>query len=278
MQWGAEIPVNGVRPAWLSDEEAMLAGWKRSISDQETRIWSVPDAWTAGSICRDTYAERGWINVEALRLPVNHWAYRVIEAGFEPWRGGDAAPADWDGGDVLLRDDRLIKWSHHNIGWIHWSTGGDIIGYRKKAAAIDPPSPADPLPPGFYVAATKRGGNHGRQPHLVEVKSHNDIYAFIAAAERLPYHSGGTIYVIAEYDWSPVSADMVRDIEGQSPNVGRGTLSFAKFSEQPAADPLTITITGPQASGKTRWAELIRNLPAALLGYPVPVVVDGEEG
>jgi len=41
-------------------------------------------------------------------------------------------------------------------------------------------------------------------------------------------------------------------------------------------EKLTITITGPQGSGKTRWAEAIRAMSASNGDLPNPVIVDPE--
>lgn len=55
----------------------------------------------------------------------------AIPEGMKAWAGGDAAPADWDGGPVLLRDgkwdDRIsLKGSHW---WQHDDEDDDIVGY-----------------------------------------------------------------------------------------------------------------------------------------------------
>jgi hypothetical protein len=57
----------------------------------------------------------------------------ALDAGYEPWGGGDVAPADWDHtDDVILRNGDygdgvcVTDWRHSNEQW-------DIIGYRKRA-------------------------------------------------------------------------------------------------------------------------------------------------
>lgn len=39
-------------------------------------------------------------------------------------------------------------------------------------------------------------------------------------------------------------------------------------------EKLTITITGPQGSGKTRWATLIQEIAASRPDLPAPEIVD----
>ena len=60
---------------------------------------------------------------------MNDYVNIAIKAGFEPWGGGDSAPEDWDGGEVLFRNNltgRPVRpWNGR--GFSH-----DIIGYRKR--------------------------------------------------------------------------------------------------------------------------------------------------
>jgi hypothetical protein len=62
----------------------------------------------------------------------------TIPAGMKPWHGGDSAPEDWDGGDVLLRSGGIQPspptdycWGH---GWLE-NGMGDIIAYTPLAAS-----------------------------------------------------------------------------------------------------------------------------------------------
>lgn len=60
----------------------------------------------------------------------------IIAAGFEPWGGGDNAPGDWDGGEVLVRNKQTEGGNNGGIGW-NWAAGDwgrCIIGYKRKAA------------------------------------------------------------------------------------------------------------------------------------------------
>lgn len=46
-------------------------------------------------------------------------------------------------------------------------------------------------------------------------------------------------------------------------------------NEIPMTDKLTITITGPQGSGKTRWAMHLANHVPIWDALPIPIIVDG---
>jgi hypothetical protein len=69
--------------------------------------------------------------------------------GFSYWPGGDAAPADWDGGPVLLRGgsvvrpgegDNALVWSHPHMSVGYEEIAGDIIGYHKRTPAAATPA------------------------------------------------------------------------------------------------------------------------------------------
>lgn len=55
----------------------------------------------------------------------------AVERGFTYWPGGDAAPADWDGGEVLLRKGEKCNPAYW--AWSKFIPTHDIIGYRKKS-------------------------------------------------------------------------------------------------------------------------------------------------
>lgn len=60
--------------------------------------------------------------------------------GFEPWYGGDEAPGDWDGSEVLFatgatcKDDNASAWY-----WRHNGASYNIIGYKKKETPMEYP-------------------------------------------------------------------------------------------------------------------------------------------
>lgn len=110
--WGPEIPiVDGVRPAWLGGDE--------TIQGRYDWVTLTCEAWRFN-----------WQQVIAIRLPRTHWAYLPLSRGFTPWAGGDEAPGDWDGQNVM------IGAGHESAGrifdWSKVGNAGDIIGYRRR--------------------------------------------------------------------------------------------------------------------------------------------------
>lgn len=95
----------------------------------------------------DTFVGRGTSADEALRdaarnaraalaaVPTIPATGEAIPEGMKPWRGGDAAPSDWDGGKVLFRDGKIEPYSHKDhICWCHKEPNpSDIIAYTPKA-------------------------------------------------------------------------------------------------------------------------------------------------
>lgn len=76
-----------------------------------------------------TCSDVGWDEACALYLPRTHWAAPAIEGGWRPWAGGDAAPDDWDGGEVLLRCGETFRKPGR---WGHLSSDFDVVGYKPK--------------------------------------------------------------------------------------------------------------------------------------------------
>lgn len=125
MEYGPEIKVNGVRPAWLRDEENIMTTWRH------------------GEVAGPYFAEYiyGWEgSVTAIALPTDHPYYLATSRGFTYWPGGDDAPGDWEPGSEVL-------WRNGNVKegqWWNWCIGqkqgggepkeSDIIGYRPKAS------------------------------------------------------------------------------------------------------------------------------------------------
>lgn len=126
-QYGPPIPVNGVRPEWLRDNEMCLA----ITADREPQ--SPREAW-----------EWRWPLMKAIRLPITHPAsicqQRALdhpdEAPFYPVHADGTVPVDYDGGDVLLRDSSVARYSI----LLHWSEAliATIVGYRRKATTAGP--------------------------------------------------------------------------------------------------------------------------------------------
>jgi len=125
MEYGSQIEVNGKRPVWLADDELCQPCW----SDGR---------WYVGGLVAAKYVS-GWNAVTKIRLPKEHWVNAVIEQGYWPWAGGDKAPHDWDGGEVLRRDG---KTAFANV-WCHAGIFSDIIGYKRKVVEKTGPMSAD---------------------------------------------------------------------------------------------------------------------------------------
>jgi len=138
IEWGAEIAVDGKRPEWLRDETGDLQVWSVSIDGYEDRNKLSHLSGDDGS--ENWFSpEAGCNMVRAIKLPATHDYYKATSRGFTYWPGGESAPADWDGGEVLdvYRNVQKSSW----IG--RWSRKGegyyDIIGYRKRT---EQPAPA----------------------------------------------------------------------------------------------------------------------------------------
>lgn len=128
MEWGEVIEVNGVRPDWLRDDE--VVDWSHHKSSG--RVHAAGLAWAG---------QPGYDNaVKTIRLPADH-PYYTVQAhnakhgtNFAYWPGGDNAPDDWDGGEILFRAGTTSS----SGDWI-WSRYGEscepghIIGYTRKA-------------------------------------------------------------------------------------------------------------------------------------------------
>lgn len=139
--WGDRIEVNAKRPHWIGDDQKLVVIW-----DHANGIVSQPNAWTP-ALLSETRHTPSWDAVYAIRLPADHWAYKPLNAGLEPWAGGKFAPSDLDSAKgIMFRDGLqgpcLVTWWTHDGG----DEGGeandsDIIGYHPKT--ITQPSPAD---------------------------------------------------------------------------------------------------------------------------------------
>lgn len=122
VHWGDPIPVDGKRPDWLRDDDVIQ--WSK-----HTSAWLPSFGYPAEHYVQIDYD----VNINYIRLSVDHPYYVATSKGFTYWPGGNAAPEDWDEGFVLLRQGEEV---HGNfIGyWDHRETipHSDIIGYRKR--------------------------------------------------------------------------------------------------------------------------------------------------
>lgn len=132
IEWGAPIEVNGVRPGWLRRSDAVARGIKTGAG------------WV-GVGADDPYCDAVenwyWGGIIAIRLPANHPYYLATSRGFTYWPGGESAPADYDGGPVLVRsgdETSMGGWGDDEY-WQHDGLSVDTIGYRKRT---EQPAPA----------------------------------------------------------------------------------------------------------------------------------------
>lgn len=143
-QWGREIRVDGVRPEWLTGPThawiktcIWLDHTRDKMSDTPAEEW----AWMH---------DEGDPNIIAIRLPADHPYYTATDAGFEYWPGGDSAPSDWDGGDVLYRDGVTGR----TTGKVYWRKRDrvySIIGYKRMAHCDKPDSETMRIEGSIYV-------------------------------------------------------------------------------------------------------------------------------
>jgi len=119
-KWGGPIEVNGVRPEWLGDDELTVIKLSMDSYGTGPQELHVRQIW--------------WESTSAIRLPRDHPAYNALAAGFTPWGGGESAPDDWDGGEVLFADGDAGSIFKDSPCWNHDDPcPSDIIGYRKRA-------------------------------------------------------------------------------------------------------------------------------------------------
>lgn len=126
IKWGKDILITAGRPTWLKDGEQILNSY-----------FPPKYAWTVNSV-------ESWIGVGAIKLPADHPYYTATAAGFVYWPGGEDAPDDWDGGDVLRRcgvsySARLSPedWQRGYHGDIKLHAEYDIIGYHRHVEPVE---------------------------------------------------------------------------------------------------------------------------------------------
>lgn len=120
-EFGPEIPLDGKRPDWLIDDNQIIA-----FEDDERDWYGLGlSIWYA----RELDLERP----RTLRLPADHAYYLATSRGFTYWPGGETAPSDWDGKDVLLRNGGTCRGkSVTHWGTVDFAPDAEIIGYRPK--------------------------------------------------------------------------------------------------------------------------------------------------
>lgn len=141
---GAPIVRNRAQPR----AEAPATTWGAPISGEVMRTLNLPPDTPVKYCTRAATAELLHFDGEGdYQLRANHPYYLATSQGFAYWPGGDGAPADWDGGPVLLKNNEIGKALHwgRNTPAPHGFEGDhDIIGYRRKveAPAVEAPAVA----------------------------------------------------------------------------------------------------------------------------------------
>src|SRR3546814_18237534 len=92
--WGPAIPTPNGRPSLLLDTETVVDsktnyGWRCS----DGGAGAPPYQWS-------------WKVIKAIRLPADHAYYLATDKGFTYWPGGESAPEDYDGGEIIYRSGR----------------------------------------------------------------------------------------------------------------------------------------------------------------------------
>jgi hypothetical protein len=146
IKWGDSIECNGVRPDWLRDDEQRIA-FQDHHGDWYGDATNVP--WFA----RELDIEQP----QHIRLPADHPAYVALASGFTPWSGGESAPDDADlMNGALLRNGTELHGNVSTLRYDHEGNGGDVIGYRKRAAHTDGTRPGGQPPPLATFVPVKR--------------------------------------------------------------------------------------------------------------------------
>lgn len=120
IELGAVITVDGM-PDWLRDDETVAGQWRN-------HSW-----FSGGTTTKSCYSSPD--EITAIRLPADHPYYLATSNGFTYWPGGESAPVDWDGGEVLYGGGLPAKF--HGF----WKRddpvdGVEVIGYRRKAEPV----------------------------------------------------------------------------------------------------------------------------------------------
>ena len=117
-----EIKIDGKRPDWLKGDEKIGIVWAHMRWD---------------NLNTPADCVRGWEDsVAAIMLRADHPYYAATSNGFTYWPGGENAPDDWDGGEVLLRDHDGLCPPAGIVTWERLEYSSDIIGYRKRAEPV----------------------------------------------------------------------------------------------------------------------------------------------
>jgi hypothetical protein len=128
IEWGDPIAVDGERPEWLRATEPFqwrLEGTADFNEESDNESWFDKD--------------RMWTLPTAIRLPASHPYYLATSRGFTYWPGGNSAPDDWDGGEVLWTDGppcipaASTSWKRESIPGVP-----NVIGYHPELEDATP--------------------------------------------------------------------------------------------------------------------------------------------
>lgn len=111
MEFGRELDGSNGCPEWLAHDVKIMGFWLE---------WAGPYSVDCVQGFGESYFK--------FKLPIDHFAYKALDAGFEPWGGGDEGPEDWDGGACIMRDGVQTYPAY----WAHNYGDSDIIGYRRR--------------------------------------------------------------------------------------------------------------------------------------------------
>ena len=183
MEWGNEIAVNGVRPDWLRDDDSLDAQWTTSPG-----WYSLNTGDATKTVWYDLASKSA---LRAIRLPADHPYYTVQRyneqhgTSFVYWPGGDAAPADWDGGLTLMNDGR-IKAGHM------WSNSGfdDIIGYTRRSEPTRDTVAVERRTAGEWVALIGPDKCCMEQDGVMRALTHLGLICEPTEAERIAAETG----------------------------------------------------------------------------------------
>lgn len=136
IKWGSAIAVDGKRPGFVSDGDAVLLPWEDMHVSKSGRAYG---AWASGTL---------WKDIPSLRLPADHPHYRQTEAaipeGMKAWHGGDDAPDDYRRGHpcrtrcgITVSAPLQQDWQHLGLSDEH--SRFEVVAYTPIAAPQEAP-------------------------------------------------------------------------------------------------------------------------------------------
>ncbi|MBO9602586.1 MAG: hypothetical protein J7496_08770 [Novosphingobium sp.] len=120
----------------------MTDQWGRPLTGPECKALMLPDTMMVDFLGADPAGTFDFdISGPVYCLPADSAAYIVADWNaanpdqppFRYWAGGEEAPGDWDGGEVLCRDGDTEIFGGYD--WSHKAEYDDIIGFRTRIPA-----------------------------------------------------------------------------------------------------------------------------------------------